>query len=134
MENRELVNPYEYSYEQDQLISINANAVTVIMQFLQQVIEKEPSVGALRVYPKKVDEIKDEDGNLLKVTIDWAEHTANSFFFTAAEENGAVPITTEISLKANQLLFALTQIHQDNINKGIAKKSEEVNGEGVFKS
>lgn len=132
----EQINPYEYGYESDQVISLNAGALIQIMGFLEQVIEKEPSIAALRVYPKKVDEIKDADGNLIKVNIDWAEHNANSFFFTAAEQLGAVPVMTEIALKANQFLFALTKIHQDNINKGVAKKLEDLDGERerAFKS
>lgn len=134
MKNTEQVNPYEYGYEADQVITLNAQAIISIMGFLEQIIEKEPSIAALRVYPKNVNEIKDKDGNLMKVETDWAEHTANSFFFTAAEDRGAVPIMTEIALKANQFLFALTKIHQDNINKGIAKKLGQVDEESIFKS
>ena len=119
------VNPYEYVYDNDQVIAINANALLSFMSFCDMVIQREPNIGALLVYPKNVNEIKDAEGNLIKVDIDWAEHTPNSFFLTASEESGGVPILTDLALRGNQLLYGLTKIHEENINKGIAKKNEE---------
>lgn len=119
------VNPYEYVYDNDQVIAINANALLSFMSFCDMVIQREPNMGALLVYPKSVDEVKDAEGNLIKVEIGWAEHTPNSFFLTASEEAGGVPILTDLALRGNQLLYGLTKIHEENINKGIAKKNEE---------
>ena len=119
------VNPYEYVYDNDQVIAINANALLSFMSFCDMVIQREPNIGALLVYPKKTEEVKDDKGTLVKVNIDWAEHTPNSFFLTASEESGGVPILTELALRGNQLLYGLTKIHEENINKGIAKKNEE---------
>ena len=84
------------------------------------------------VYPKKVEEIKDDKGNLQKVDIEWAEHTPNSFFMTAVDQEGALPIMTSVALKANQLLYSLTKLHEQNINKGYAKKVEEIDDKKVF--
>lgn len=130
----EQVNPYEYAYDKDQIIPINANALINFMVFLEEVIEREPKMGALLVYPEKVDKITDKEGKLIKTDIEWKEHTQDSFFFTAADDNGGVPMMTSTALKANQFLYALTQIHQDNINKKIAKKRTEVNEDRVFES
>ena len=121
----EQINPYEYVYDNDQVIAINANALLSFMSFCDMVIQREPNIGALLVYPKNVNEIKDAEGNLIKVDIDWEEHNPNSFFFTASDEAGGVPIMTDVALRANQLLYGLTKIHEENINKGIAKKNEE---------
>jgi hypothetical protein len=128
---KEKVNPYEFIYEKEQVIGINANALLSFMSFLEMVIDKEPNIGALLVYPKAVKEIKDDKDELLKVDIEWKEHNPNSFFFTASEETGAVPIMTDMALRANQLLYGLTKIHEENINKGIAKKQDD---KGVFKA
>jgi hypothetical protein len=130
--NKQIVNPFDYVYDNNHLTGINSNAILSIMSFLHMVIDKEPKIGALLVYPKKVEEIKDDKGELQKVSIEWAEHTPNSFFLTAVESEGSVPIITDLALRAEQLLYGLTQIHQDNINKGVAKKQEDINDKKVF--
>jgi len=134
MTEKEIISPYDYTYDQDQLIGINGNGLLSFMSFLEQVIEKEPKFAALKVYPSETAEIRDESGNLLKVEVNWQDHNADSFFFTAADEKGGVPIATEIALKAQQLLRAFTLLHQDNINNHIATKVETKNDENVFKA
>ncbi len=133
-QEKEVVNPYEYGYDKDQLIGINGNALINFMGFLEQVIEKEPKIAALLVYPAQTTEVKDETGKLVKAEIEWKEHNADSFFFTAAENNGGVPIMTEIALKAQQLLRAISLVHQENINNKIAKKIEDRAIETAFKA
>lgn len=118
-EEKITVDPFSYGYEQDQLTTINANSILNFMAFLEQVIATQPKLGALLQYPGKVDEVKDKDGNLIKVDIDWKDHTKDSFFYTAASESGGVSIMTDISLKAHQLLYGLSQLHQSNINNKI---------------
>lgn len=134
MEEKEQINPYDYSYDTDQLIGISGNGLLSFMSFLEQVIEKEPKVAALLVYPGQTTEIKDEKGNLLKAEIEWKDHNADSFFFTAAEASGGVPIMTEVAMKASQLLRAFTLIHQENINNKIAKKQTEIKDNNVFRA
>ena len=133
-EEKEVVNPYNYSYDKDQVISLNANAILSFMSFLEEVIEKEPKVAALTVYPGQTTEIKDDEGKLVKVEIDWKDHNSDSFFFTAADNNGGVPIMTQTAMKASQLLRAFTLLHQDNINRKIAKKVEDRKTEEVFRA
>lgn len=132
-EQTEMVNPFDYTYDRDQLITINANALLSFMSFLEEVVEKEPKFAALSVYPGKTTELKDENGELVRVDIEWKDHNSNSFFLTAADKNGGVPIMTNIALKGNQLLYGLTQIHQENINNKVAKKKEDIDAENVFK-
>lgn len=133
-EEKITVDPFSYGYEQDQVTAINANSILNVMSFLEQVIATQPKMGALLQYPRKVDEVKDKDGNLIKVNVDWQDHTKDSFFYTAADINGAVPIMTDLSLKAHQLLYAYSQIHQSNINNKIAKKIEDLNADTVFRA
>jgi len=133
-QEKEIVNKYDYIYDKDQVIAINGNALLSFMTFLEQVVEKEPKIAALRVYPKETSEIRDEKGELVKVEVNWEEHNPNSFFFTAADNNGGVPIMTEIALKAEQLLHAFTLIHQENINNKIAKKQQDINAANIFKA
>lgn len=133
-EEQEIINPFDYSYDKDQLVGINANGILSLMSFLEQVIEKEPKVAALLVYPGQTTEIKDDEGKLVKVEVDWKDHNADSFFFTAADTDGGVPIMTELAMKASQLLRAFTLIHQENINNKIAKKNEDRASENVFRA
>lgn len=134
MQKTEQVNPYDYTYDKDQVISLNAGALLSFMSFLEEVIDSQPKVAALKSWPKQVTEIRDDNKKLLKVDIDWEDHNPDSFFFTAADNNGGVNICTHLDMKAQQLLFALTQIHQDNINKKIAKKIEDREAEDIFKA
>lgn len=133
-EETQQVDPYSYTYEKDQVISLNAQALLSFMSFLEEVIDNQPKIAALKSWPKQVTEIRDDSKKLLKVDIDWEEHNPDSFFFTAAADNGGVPICTHIDMKAQQLLFALTQIHQDNINKKIAIKVEDRETANAFKA
>ena len=133
-EEKEVANPFEYIYDKDQLVGIDGNGILSLMSFLEQVIEKEPKVAALLVYPGQTTEIKDEEGKLVKVEVDWKDHNADSFFFTAADERGGVPIMTELAMKASQLLRAFTLIHQENINRKIAKKQTQRDDEKVFRA
>lgn len=133
-EEKEIVNPYLYNYDEGQLIGVDGNGILSFMTFLEQVIEKEPKMAALLVYPGHTTEYKDDQGNLVKVEIDWKEHNAQSFFFTAADQAGGVPIRTEIGMKAEQLLQAFTMIHQENINRKIAKKVEDRETANAFKA
>jgi len=130
----QVVNPFDYIYEEDQVTMINGNALLSFMAYLEQVIATQPKIGALLQYPEKVEKITDENGELLKVDIEWADHNKNSFFFTAVDNGGSVPIMTDISLKGHQLLFGLYQIHQENINKGIAKLQTDKDAETVFRA
>lgn len=133
-EEQEIINPFDYGYDKDQLVGINANGILSLMAFLEQVIEKEPKVAALLVYPGQTTEIKDDEGKLVKAEIAWKDHNADSFFFTAADKEGGVPIMTELAMKASQLLRAFTLIHQENINNKIAKKNEDRISENVFRA
>jgi len=133
-EEKEIVNPYEFAYDQDQLVGINGNSILSLMGLLEQIIDTQPKIGALMQYPEKSEKVFDDNGNLIKVDIEWKEHNKDSFFYTAAAENGGVLIVTDIALKCQQALYGLTQLHQSNINNKIAKKIEELNADTVFRA
>lgn len=133
-QNNKIVEPMSYTYDQDSVTTINSNAILSIMSFLTQVIEKEPKVGVLLQYPEAVEKVNDDKGGLLQVKIKWENHNANSFFFTGVDEDGAVPMLTDTAFKANQILYSLTKLHEQNINNGIAKLQTEKNAEDVFRA
>jgi len=125
-EEKEQMNPYDYAYEKDQVWMIDATACLMMIDFMNEVIESQPNIGALLVYPKTTEEIKDKEGKVVGVNIEWADHNANSFFTTASQENGSVPFMTALAYKAEQIKQSLGLIHAQNIQKGVAKKLTEL--------
>lgn len=128
----EMVNPLDYVYDDDQVVGINGNALLSIMNLLYQVVEEQPKVATLLQYPKSVNEMRDEKGELLKVDIQWEDHTPNSFFFTAADDNGGVPVMTELAFKSQQIIYGLSKMHEKNINSNIAKKKTDLDAKKAF--
>lgn len=120
------INPYEYSYLEGSTWSIPAQAGLMIIDYMNQVIASQPNMGALMMYPKSSEEIRDKEGKLIGVDIDWAEHTAESFFSTAEQEKGAIPFMTSIAFKAEQIKQSLTAFHLENIKNGVALKTSEI--------
>lgn len=116
------INPYDYSYNQEATWTIPAQAGLMIIDYMNQVIASQPTTGALMLYPKSSEEIKDAQGKVVDVNIQWEEHTMESFFATASQENGAIPFMTSISFKAEQIKQSLTLFHLENIKNGTAKK------------
>lgn len=123
---KEQINPYDYTYEKDQVWMIDATACLMMIDFMNEVVASQPNMGALLVYPKKTDIVTDKDGKVIDVNVEWEEHNANSFFLSASKENGAVPFMTSLAYKAEQIKHALGLIHADNIKKNIAKKITEL--------
>lgn len=120
---------YKYGYKPSQEVLVPADFILGIINFCERVEDSQPQLGALLTYPKSVKEIKDDDGNLLKVDIDWEEHTYNSFFNTAFDKNGGQPIVTDLSMFALQTKNALLEIHKENIKNGVAIKLEKEDGD-----
>lgn len=131
-EEKQTVDPYKFGYDDDQNWIIPAKAGLMMIDFMNEVVASQPNIGALLVYPKKVEEIKDEQGNIIFTDIEWEEHNASSFFATASQQNGAVPFMTSIAFKAEQLKQSLGLIHAENIKKGIAKPVEQLKSEDAL--
>lgn len=115
-----------YGYKRDQELLISAEFLLGVLSFCRRVQDSQPRMAALLQYPKTVNPIKDrETGELIRIDYAWENHTKQSFSNTAFEENGAVPIVTDLSMYALQIENALESIHIKNINEGIATKYEK---------
>lgn len=115
-----------YGYKQNQELLISAEFLVGVLAFCRRVQDSQPKVAALLQYPKQVNPIKDkETGELIRIDYDWADHSKQSFSNTAFQENGAVPIVTDLSMYALQIENALENMHIKNINEGIAIKIEK---------
>ena len=122
----EEINSYEYSYERDHQTSINSFAILGMIDLLQEVIESQPTMFAPMMYAEKTEEVKNDNGDVLYVNTTWKEHTSDSFFQTANTNDGGIPGLTPLSFKANQMMYALQMVHRQNIEKGEAKRIEEL--------
>tara|TARA_R110000782_G_scaffold201763_1_gene290382 strand:+ start:221 stop:634 length:414 start_codon:yes stop_codon:yes gene_type:complete len=131
-EEKEQVNPYEYGYSKDQVVMLNGQGLMAMMDLLNEVVETQPRVFAPLTYAESTEEVRAENGDVLMVKTNWKEHTPQSFFLTAAQDNGGVPGMTALGLKATQMLHALTSIHEDNINRNVAKKYEDLKEEDAL--
>jgi len=123
---KEEINSYDYGYEKDQVVMLNAIGLLAMIDLLNEVVATQPRLFSPLMYAEKTEEIKDDKGNVIAVNTDWKEHNPNSFFMSAVQENGAVPGLTPIAFKCEQMRFALESIHKQNIEKGIAKKITEL--------
>lgn len=135
-ENKEEINHFDYGYELGKKLDFDANSMMLIAKFLGEVVEKETNVFAGITYPKSVREIKDDNGNIIKVQFDEiTEHESpTSFLMTAADSNGGFLGLTSTGVKASQILSAILTWHEENINKGKAIKLKDLNEKRVFES
>lgn len=123
----EQIDPKQYGYKEDQMTLIPAHYLTDLMNILQDVIESQPTIGALYVYPESVENIKDENGNLIESKVNWQpfdEHTGAQAFFKASAT--PLPLTTKIGVVSERAYMALLKIHESNINAGVAIKAEDL--------
>lgn len=113
-----------HGYKQGQEILISAEFLVGVVAFCRKVQESQPQIGALLQYPRDVKVIKSkEDERVLRVDIDWENHSKESFANTSFSENGGVPIVTDLAMHAIQIENVLVDVHLDNINNGIAVKT-----------
>lgn len=112
-----------HGYNQSQELLIPAEFLLGVLAFCRRVQDSQPKVAALMQYPKAVNPIKDkETGEVTRIDYEWENHSKTSFANTAFQENGAVPIVTDLSMYALQIENALENIHINNINNGVAIK------------
>lgn len=122
--------PFEtYGYKAGQEVLIDAEFLVGVLAFCRRVQDSQPKVAALLQYPKTVNVIKDKKSEeVVRVDIDWENHSKNSFANTAFTEVGGVPIITDLGMYALQIENAITAKHLDNINNGVALKVEQNGG------
>ena len=126
MEIEELL---QYGYKPGQEVLVPADFLLGLINFCERVELSQPQLGAILSYPKSVREIKNDKGEIVKVDIDWAEHSPNSFFNTAFDEKGAIPIVTDLAMYALQTKNALFEMHKKNIENKVAIKTIKPNGD-----
>lgn len=131
-ENNIEQDPFEtHGYKQGQEVLVDAEFLVGVLAFCRRVQDSQPKVAALLQYPKVVNVIKDKKNKeVLRVDIDWENHSKNSFANTAFTETGGVPIITDLGMYALQIENALTAKHLENINSGVALKLEQ-DGKGL---
>lgn len=126
--------PFAYNYAPGQKIEFEGNALLLMSRFLIEVVERETYSFASFVYSDNTKEIKDDNGKVVKVDNNWKEHTQESFMMTAVDDGGSQLGLTSIGLKASQILSALLNTHEKNIEAKIAKKQETIDEARVFES
>jgi hypothetical protein len=119
MENTQ-INPFDFGYNNDQVVMIPANNLLSLMYFATKVKEKQPEIGVLYEYPDTVENKRDEQGNLIESNVTWKEYAAEEANVFFANVNRPIRISTELSVLADQVLFSLGAIHEKNINAGVA--------------
>lgn len=125
---------FGHEYEIGQNIQIEGNVMLLIAKFLTEVIQKETDVFASFMYATNSQEIKDDNGSLVRVDADYKAHTKTSFMLTAASDNGAHLGLTTTGVKASQILNGLLHTHAQNIENKVAKKQTEIKDNNVFRA
>ncbi len=127
-------NSSSYVYETGQKIEFEGNIMLLIANLLSEVVNNETSMFASHEYPINLVEVKNKDGKVIRVDYELKEHTQESFMMTAANDNGAFVGLTPLGVKAAQILSGLIWTHEQNVEKGIAKKQEILDEQRAFES
>jgi hypothetical protein len=114
------INPFEYQYKPNDVVEIPANVVLNLLVYFQKVLADQPNLGVPYVYAKDVKTKKDKDGNITAVKTEWENIPTLEAFLQTIEN--PIPIATELGILTEQFNYSFMKIHQDNIEKGIAKK------------
>lgn len=123
---QEKINLFDYEYPPNHVTEIPSNNLLNIMYFCEKVLASQPQLGVPYCYPDNVDLKRNKDGGLEAVNIEWkpyGEDDKQAFF---ASMDNAIPVATELSVLAEQVHFAYGRIHQEMIEKGIAKLRVEL--------
>src|SRR5690349_17288031 len=104
MSQEQEIDYFGHVYDLGQQVDFDGNVLLMIAKFMTEVIQKETQLFASFVYAEKSDEIKDDDGNLIRVVPHLKEHTKTSFMLTASGDYGAQLGLTSTGVKASQIL------------------------------
>lgn len=129
MQQEEKINLFDYEYSPNQTVEIPANNLLNILYFCKKVIDSQVTLGIPYVYPNDVSLKRDKDGGLESVEVDWkafSELDRKAFFNSM---DSVVPFATEVSVLAEQVSYAYGRLHQENIDKGFAKKRVDLTKE-----
>lgn len=122
---------FEYEYSPNEMVEVSANSLLNIMLFCQEVVASQPTMGVPYAYPDNVELEKDKDGNILSSKVDWKSYGAEGMraFFQTVEN--PIPFATRVSIIAEQIYAAYAEMHMKNIEKGLAKKRQDLEDEQV---
>lgn len=126
---QEKIDLFEYEYSPNHMTEIPSNNLLNILYFCKKVIDSQVTLGIPYVYPNDVSLKRDKDGGLESVAVDWKAYSEldRKAFFNSMDS--VVPFATEVCVLAEQVSFAYSRLHQENIEKGLAKKRVELTKE-----
>lgn len=122
-------NPFEYEYSPNHTTEVPSNVLLNLLMYFAKVKASQPSMGILYTYPNSTNVIKDNEGNVVKVDVEWEMYKENESGAYFANIENPQPIATELAILSDQLTYAISSLHQDNIEKGEAKKRGELTKE-----
>lgn len=131
---KEEIDHFGHVYADGQKIDFEGNIMLLIGKFLTEVIQNETGVFAPFTYTVNAQEIKNEDGELIRVEAEHKEHSKTSFMLTATSDDGALLGLSPIGVKASQILSGILHLHEQNIKNNLAKKVEDIITENAFKA
>lgn len=134
MKEKQEIDYFGYVYPDGQTIQLEGNILLLISKFLTEVIQKETEVFAPFTYAVNAHEVKNEEGELVRVEAEYKDHSKTSFMLTATSDNGAQLGLTHIGVKASQILSGLLHTHELNIKNKTAIKVEEHETNNIFKA
>lgn len=119
-ENTIKVSPFDYGYTQDQVEIIPAQTILDIMAYAAKVKATQPVMAVPYEYPKSIDNKFAEDGTMIESNTEWEVY--NNVAPYLKNKNKPIEVATELSILSDQLLYALSTVHEKNINSGKAQK------------
>lgn len=131
---KEEIDHFSYVYADGQRIELEGNVALLIAKFMTEVIQNETGVFAPFTYTVNANEIRNEDGELIRVEAEHKEHSKTSFMMTATSDDGALLGLSPTGVKASQILSGLLHVHEQNIHNKTARKVEDILAETAFKA
>lgn len=126
---RETIDLFEYEYSPNHMTEIPSNNLLNILYFCKKVIDSQVTLGVPYTYPNDVTLKRNSEGGLESLEIDWKAYGDDDRKVFFDSMNTAIPFATEVSILAEQVSFAYSRLHQENIEKGVAKKRVELTKE-----
>lgn len=120
---------FEYEYSPNHMTEIPSNNLLNILYFCKKVIDSQVTLGVPYTYPNDVTLKRNSEGGLESLEIDWKAYGEDDRKVFFDSMNTAIPFATEVSILAEQVSFAYSRLHQENIEKGVAKKRVELTKE-----
>lgn len=119
---QETIDLFDYEYSPNHVTEIPSNNLLNILYFCKKVIDSQVTLGVPYTYPNDVTLKRNSDGGLESLEVDWKAYGEDDRKVFFDSMHTAIPFATEVSILAEQVSFAYSRLHQENIDKGVAKK------------